>query len=458
MASWPNGWGWNDPSAIPPPGLYSMQRAGVPVTAHTSMQVDSVFTSLRVISNAFIKMGNPRAYSEILTEDNEIYREWLAKQPPILTNTFSVPQRGSTPPTGRVFNYDGWRRTIISLGLFGEAFWLTLTRDRLGYPSMIQVLHPAFVDVQPIKAGPMAGNPEIFYGSGPNRKLLPMEDVTWIPFMAFPGAARGLSAIEYAGVAFALALAAMEYGQRWFAQGASPSFILSTEQTLGQEEVERIARKFLVEHSGLQAAHIPLVLDSGLKADKISSTPDEAQYLNTLEYARSCVAAWFGLPPHLVGGSKEAGTSWGKTIEEQAMQFVDFTMSGYIVPIQEALSSLLPAGTSAAFDDSYIQRADAGSLSQLITAKRSTGVETQNEIRVHDLHRRPLKGGDELLVPLNSNASGQAGTLLQTEAGEIDPKLAPVPPAATPAPPEQKMARLEENMRRLQEAVENVSS
>ena len=57
MCSWPTGWGLNDPSAIPPPGLCSMQRAGVPVTTQTSLQVDSVFTALRVLSNAVIKDG-----------------------------------------------------------------------------------------------------------------------------------------------------------------------------------------------------------------------------------------------------------------------------------------------------------------------------------------------------------------------------------------------------------------
>lgn len=437
--------------------MFSSQRAGVPVTAHTSLQVDSVFTSLRVISNAFIKMGNPRAYTEALTADNEPYREWMSTQPLILTNTFGSPQRGSTPPTGRVFQYDGWRRTIISLGLFGEAWWLTLTRDRMGFPTMIQVLHPAFIDVQPIKSGPLAGNPQIFYGSGPDRRVLPMEDVTWMPFMAFPGAARGLSAIEYAGVAFALALAAMEYGQRWFAQGASPSYILSTDQKLGQEEVERIARKFLVEHSGLQAAHIPLVLDSGMKAEKISATPDEAQYLKTLEYARSIVAAWFGLPPHLVGGANDKGNVWGKTVAEQGMQMVDFTMSGYIIPVQESLSSLMPPGEFAAFDESFIQRADPASLAGLITAERSAGVVTQNEVRVHDLRRKPKPGGDELLVPMNTNASGPAGTLLATEAGELDPKLAPAPLELPPEPPEQKMARMEDNIHYLQEAVERLT-
>jgi HK97 family phage portal protein len=404
-----------------------MQRAGVPVTAHTALQVDSVFTSLRVLSNAIIKMGNPRAYTEELTTDNEPYRVWLQKQPQILTNTFGSPQRGSTPLSGRVWQYDGIRRTVISMGLFGEAFWLTLLRDRMGMPLMVEVLHPAFVEATIDK---VTGQPVYFYGSGVYKKKLPLEDVTWIPFMAFPGAARGLSSIEYAGVAFALALAAMEYGQRWFAQGASPSFILSTEQKLGQEEVERIARKFLIEHSGLNSAHLPLVLDSGIKAEKVSSTPDEAQYLKTLDYARSVVAAWFGLPSHLVGGSNDRGNVWGRTVAEQGMQMIDYSLSGYIVPLNEAFSSMLPETQFAALDDSLISRADPDSMAKLIMAKRTVGVETKNEIRVHDLKRPPKPGGDELLDPLNSNASPPVGGLFAEEgADELGiPKPTPEPP------------------------------
>lgn len=418
LVGWPNGYGYNDPSAIPPPGLYQTMRAGVPVTAHTSLQIDSVFTALRVISNAIIKMGSPRAYTESLTPDNEPYRNYLADQPPILTRTFGP----------NVMNYDGRRRTIISMGLFGEAFWLTLLRDRLGYPTVVEVLHPAFLEV---KVNKKTGQPEYRYGSGQYKKQLAIEDVTWIPFMAFPGASRGLSAIEYAGVSFALALAAMEFGQRWFAQGASPSFILSTEQKLGQEEVERIARKFLIEHSGLQSSHLPLVLDSGLKADKISSTPDEAQYLNTLEYARSCIAAWFGLPPHLVGGANDKGNVWGKTIQEQGMQLVDFTISGYIVPLEEAYSSMLPSGVNCAFDESHIQRADAANLAHLILAERTAGIETINEIRVHERKRKPVEGGDDPFVPLNSNTSPPVGTVL---ADELAKDTGQTPPPATPPP------------------------
>lgn len=413
MAGWPNGWGWNDPAAIPPPGLYNQQRAGVPVTVHTAMQIDAVYTALRVLSNAVIKLGCPRAFTEALDADNRPYRQWLAQQPPILSQTFGP----------SVFQFDGTARTVVSLGLYGEAFWYVLERDRLQYATCVEVLNPALVDVK--------RDGSIWYGTGTSRLELDWANVIHIPFLSMPGAQRGLNSIEYAGVSYALALAAMEYGQRWFAQGASPSYLLSTDQKLGQEEVKRIAQKFLIEHSGLQAAHLPLVVDSGLKVDKIQSTPDEAQYLNTLEYARRVIAAFFGLPTHLVGGTADGGNVWGGTVEQQSIQMVAFTISGYTVRLDEAFSRLLPEGQSAALDDEKLIVSDAASMAKLIQMLRLTGVETPNEIRVGKFRKRPREGGDDLLTPLNSNTSPAVGAVFAEEvADDLD---VTVPAAAPPA-------------------------
>lgn len=403
MSSWPNGYSMMDPAAIPPPGMYHQQRAGVPVTIHTAMQVDSVFTSLRVLSNAVIKLGDPMAYTEKLDKDNRVYRAYLAEQPPVLSCTWGP----------GVFQYDGTARTVVSLGLFGEAFWYTIERDDLQFPTAVEVLNPAFVDTsKPNK---------VFYGSGNNKVELNPADLTHIPFLAMPGAQRGLNSIEYAGVAYALALAAMEYGQRWFSQGASPSYLLSTDMKLGQEEVKRIAEKFLIEHSGLQAAHLPLVVDQGLKVERIQSTPDEAQYLNTLEYARRVIAAWFGLPTHLVGGTADGGNVWGGTVEQQSIQMIAFTLSGYTARLNAAWSSLLPTGVKAALDEEPLRHPDAAALAKLIQMSRLTGVETANEIRVHRLNLAPHPDGDELIQPLNSNTSPTVGAVFGEEvADELD--------------------------------------
>jgi HK97 family phage portal protein len=388
--------------------MYQMQRAGVPVTVHTTLQIDSVYTACRVLTNAIIKMGNMRGYTKTLDKDNVPYRQWMETPPPLLENTW-----------GGMFQFDGMTRTIMSMALFGEAFWYTLTRDRLMNPSALEVLHPAFMEVKKVKQDDGTSVINYIYGSGANKKTLDPGSVTHIPFMALPGATRALNTIQYGGVAFALALAALEYGQRWFAQGASPSFLLSTDQKLGKEEVERIADKFMIEHSGLQAAHIPLVVDSGMKVEKISSTPDEAQYLQTLQYARMVIAAWFGLPSHLVGGTADKGNVWGKSIQEQGIQLIDFTLSGYITRIEEAMSSLLPTKQYAAFNTASIQRASYTDLAAYLTAVRTTTLMTPNELRSSALEMGPSEDpvGDQLAAPLASNAppgapgaAGQAAT------------------------------------------------
>lgn len=419
LTSWPNGYGLSDPAAIPPPGMGSMMRAGVPVTLHTALQVDAVMTSCRVLSNAIVMLGNARAYTEQLDARNRPFKKYLADQPQILTQTFGP----------KVMQADGMTRTVFSLAIFGEAFWYTIELDKLQHPTCVEVLNPALVEFK---------KDLIFYGAGSSKVPLDPERLTHIPFMALPGAERGLSSIQYGGVNFALALAAMEYGQRWFAQGASPSYILSTEQKLGQDEVRRIAEKFLLEHSGLQASHLPLVVDSGLKVEKVQSSPDEAQYLQTLEYARRVIAAYFGLPAHLVGGMQNSSSVWGGTIEQQSIQMTLFTLSGYIVRINEALSSLCPTEVSAALSDTALRVPDAAALAKLVQMLRLSGVETTNEIRVDYLGKEPIEGGDQLVQPLNSNTSPFVGGVfaeeIADELGLPDPNTAP--PAGSDAAPD----------------------
>lgn len=393
---WPTGYGLSDPAAIPPPGMYQMNRAGVPVTPHTSMQVDAVHTSLRVLSNAIIKTGDLYSYTWANDAQGRPYKVRDSIQPNILTNTFGP---GNGAGGLQSWQYNGRRQLVISMALFGEAFTYTLERDYLGFPRTIEVLAPMFVGLEKDK---QTGANVWTYGSGNNKIILDNNNLTHIPFITMPGAARGLSGIEYGGINFALALAALEYGQRWFAQGASPSYLLSTEMKLGPDEVKRIAETFLVEHSGLQAAHLPLVLDSGMKASKISSTPDEAQYLATLTYTRNCIGAWFGLPAHLIGGDADKGNLWGKSLQEQSYQMVDFTLSGYFVPLAEAHSSWLARGHYAAFNEHALLKANYEDMAALISSSRTAGIHTQNDIRTTYFDLPPEPGGDDINAELNS--------------------------------------------------------
>ena len=243
-----------------------MSRAGVMVTPASLLQVDVVFTALRIIDNHVMRMGNLRAYKEQMWgDDNVNYRLFLKKQPPILTDTWG----------GRMTQSDGMSRTVWSMGLFAEAFWYVALRDRLAYPEALDVLHPAFMEIKVADSQAVArgwaknvGDPIYEYGTGQDKRILDPDDVIHIRGKSLPQSRRPLSPIEYAGVAGALAMAAYEFGSAWFAQGSAPSFILSTDQKLGTAEVERIAKRFAAKTSGLVNAHMNVVLDSGLQADE----------------------------------------------------------------------------------------------------------------------------------------------------------------------------------------------
>jgi len=397
------------------------QRAGVLINEHNMLMVDVVFTALRIISNNIIKLGNMRAYKEKLSPDNIPYKVWQAKSPDLLVETWGGPKQ--------MLQSTGMNRTIFSMALMGEVFWYVVLRDEMQMPWVLDVLNAAFLE---IKNDPLTGDPIYFYGSGNSRVKLDPADIIHIPFKSLPAARRALNPVEYASIASALALAAYEFGSTWFSQGASPDFILTTDAKLGQEEVNRIAQKFLIEHGGPQQAHLPLVLDRGLKATKVMASPDEAQYLNSLEYARSVVASWFGIPADAVANTlQRVSPPPVGSRQESAQDFLQNCLSGYIVPLEEAMTSLLPVGIGAAWDEGKLTRPNAMAQADRITALRTSNVMSINEIRSRELGLCPVEGGDEVLAPLASNVSPQqtaaAAAPAQTPAKPPVPAKLPVP-------------------------------
>lgn len=397
-----------------------MQRAGVQVTPHTLLGVDVVFTALRVISNNIIKLGNQRAYKEALTEDNFPYRKYLAKQPSLLTSTFGGPRR--------MMQSTGWDRTIWSMALFGEVFWYIVLRDELQFATTLDVLHPAFML---IKSDPLTGEPIYEYGSGNKKVILDPEDVIHIPFKSLPAARRALNPVEYAGVAGALAMAAYEFGSTWFSQGTSPDFILTTDAKLGQEEVQRIAQKFLIEHGGLGQSHLPLVLDRGLKAEKVMASPDEAQYLNTLTVMRSVLFSWFGVEFLSADPLQRTTPPAPGAREDMMASFAQDTLSGYVVPLEEAMSSLLPAGVNSAWDEGKLSRPNAATLGAEVMAYRQSQTWTINELRGRKFQLGPIPGGDDALAPLASNVAPSQTDAQDAAKGDSKPP-APAVPAKAP--------------------------
>jgi HK97 family phage portal protein len=402
---------------VPPHGFDTLNRAGVNVTPKTVLSIGVVQRCLEVIQNAFFVMGNPRPYRVQWDRDGFPYTAWIPGTNTAFPALLNAPWGTQPFADNAAVPYNvGIGKTVVSMGLFGEAWWLIKARDYYGNASALEPLHPAFVEQ---KVDPDASKLEsVWYGTGAKRVELDPADLVHIPRMILPGDRSGLSPIKNEAPIFAIAIAAVQYSQMWFAQGGQPSYVLSTDKKLGQDEIDRIFEHLLLEHSGLQKAYTPLILDSGVKPEIVGVDPEKSQMISTLQYVRSEITGYFGIPAHLVGGTGDTGNVWGKGIQEENFSLIDYTFSGYKVPIEEGFTQITPRGQFVGIDERQLGRANALDTSRSTLANRTAGKTTQNEERRID-GLPPLPGGDDLNQPLNSNAPavGPSGAPVGSESG-----------------------------------------
>lgn len=382
------GVGWSDPSAIPPNSAFSRQLAGVVINENTALQILTVMACVRLISgvvsrlplDAFVRQGKTRVP--------------LEPEPAILSDPFAGFSRR-----------DGIRQGVISLMLTGNAYYLVVARDGNGRPLMLMPLPPQQVTVRIVK-----GHVEYKV----NHRPVPSADVVHLRWVTLPGGVVGLSPIEYAAQGLGISLGAEEYGARFYAQGSHLSGVLESDQTLSKETARRIAYDFQNRHGGLAQAHLPLVLDSGLKWAPIQVPPEAAQFLATRAFQRGEIAMLYGVPPHLIGDTSKS-TSWGTGIQDQKLDFSTFTLEDYTAIFEDAWNGMTPAGVRCKFNFDALLRANTVDRYNAYLVGRTGGWLSNEEIRaLEDMEPSGDPVMDKYDQPLNSSPkpapAGSKGT------------------------------------------------
>lgn len=393
---------WSDSliysAAVPPHGFSTLSRGGVNITEHTVTQAGPVNRALSVITNNMLIMGAPRPYTWAYDDQNRAYHKAVAPIPPVLLDPWGADCLPS----------EGMTQIIYSMGLFGEAYCLVLTRDDMGNPTSLEILPAPFVDADKDDQG---NKVYALVGLGTVQPL-PAEDVVHIRLRARPGAIKAASSLQEENLGYALFLAAAQFGLQYFGQGVHSSFVLTTDQQLNDTVIDRIMAKLIVEHTGLNMAHLPMIFSSGIKPQQMTVTPEQAQMLGTLLSATDDIAAYFGIPSEWLGGSPNPN-SIGKTFEEQCTFVAQETMPAYYTAIQETFASMLPKGQYCQYNTRKLVRADSANFARELLSIRTGAIMTQNDVRMDFYDLPPLPGGDDLNAPLASNqAPGMTGQVM----------------------------------------------
>jgi HK97 family phage portal protein len=203
-----------------------------------------------------------------------------------------------------------------------------------------------------------------------------------------PGQLLGLSPVAYAKQTIGVGLAAERYGARWFGDQAIPSGVLTSDQRLGQEAADGLKARWKQAHQGRREI---AVLGSGARFQPVSISPEESQFLGTLDAGVNAIARIYGIPPEMIGGTT-AGHEAYSSPEMRSLDLLTWTIRPWLVRLENAISALLPATQRARFNAGGMVRASLRDRYEAHKVAIEAGFLTVNEVRELE-DRGPLPEG-----------------------------------------------------------------
>lgn len=237
-------------------------------------------------------------------------------------------------------------QNIVSLASTGNFYWEVLG-DVLE-PSALPVLNPLDVRILTNGAGRVTGY--TYRG-----RELPPSRVKHGTLMRVPGSAYGLGPIQAAQQDLRGAIDTRDYAANWLDGGGQPNGILSSDQILTAEKAKEYKTTWN-ETAG--AKNGAAVLGQGLKYQPIFLSPKDVQFIEAQQFNVTTIARMFGTPASLMLAAVEGNSQTYANVEQDWLAYVRFALMGYLVEIEDALSSMLPGKQQARFNIEALLRAD----------------------------------------------------------------------------------------------------
>ena len=374
--------------------------SGKKVNERSAMQMTAVYSCVRILSEAvaslplhFYKYGENG--SKVKAVDHPLYMLLHDEPNPEMTSFV-------------------FRETLMThLLLWGNAY-AQIIRNGKGEIIALYPLMPDRMKVDRDEHGRLYYEYQVSSDDAPTNKgatvKLTPDEVMHIPGLGFDGLV-GYSPIAMAKNAIGLAIAAEEYGSKFYANGAAPSGVLEHPGTL--KDPSKVRDSWSQTFGGSANSHKVAVLEEGMKYTPISISPNEAQFLETRKFQIDEIARIFRVPPHMVGDLEKSSFS---NIEQQSLEFVKYTLDPWVSRWEQNMArSLLTAEEKQnyfiKFNVDGLLRGDYQSRMNGYATARQNGWMSANDIReLENLDRIPAElGGDLYLINGNMTKLEDAG-------------------------------------------------
>jgi HK97 family phage portal protein len=277
--------------------------------------------------------------------------------------------------------YELVHQIVASMALHGNAY-VHLDRDKRGEIIGLVPLHVYQMQVLP--TGDQTGRKYLHLGNE-----IPAEDLIHLRWFTPPQSLVGVSPLIQSRNLIGLAMAMDRHLGQFYAEGATPSSILETDQKLTNEQAQIIRNTWEATHKRHRR---PAVLSDGLKWKPITTSAADNEMIATREQLIRDIARVFRIPAHLILASG-GDTQTYQNVEQASLNFLTHTITPWIRRVEIGLSKVLPNGTDIAFDTSSLLRTDALTRAKVNMLNVQIGARTPNEVRqIEGLE--PYVGGD----------------------------------------------------------------
>jgi len=325
------------------------------VTTESAMRLSAVWACVRLLAG----LGSTLPLDQQRTRDGitvDVSRSTL----------FDQPQPGTTLST---WLYQVWSSMLTA----GNAYGLVTEVGANGWPTTVELLDPSVVQwradeqrgwVVMVDRQEMARWPE-----GP----------LWhVPIFTMPGAPFGMSPIQNAKQTIAGGLSAERFGTDFFVGGGTPNAILYSDSELTQEQAQGIKSAFVGTTAGNRE---PAVMGAGLRYERISVSPDEAQFLDSQRFTVEQIARIYGVFPEMIGGATSGSSVTYANREQRAADFLTFGLMPYLIALEDGLSGLVPRPNRVKFNVDGVLRSDLKTRYEAHAIAVTNGFLTVDEVR-----------------------------------------------------------------------------
>lgn len=358
-------------------GIGAIMRSGVNINEQTALSISTVYACVYKIASTVASLG-----LKIYVKNGRNVDE--ANMHPAYALISEQPNENQTA-------FEFWESIVASAVMYGCGFAI-IERNPRGYGERLVLCHYYDVDLKDV-------NGEYIYHVKDYGMVMP-ENMLEICNL------NRMSPIRLHRENLGLAKASQDFGSEYFGQKGQMTGVLASDQPLRKEQMDVIQNSW--NNSAMNAG--TKLLPFGFKYQRITITPDEAQFIETRKFQAEEICRIFSVPPSLV---QLPSQSTFNNVEQQNLQFARHTIAPWVKRIEQEIDRKLILGFErpdvySRFNMNDLHRGDLATRTNYYNQMLQSGVMSINEVRTAE-SMNPVEFGDVHTIQINQISLDRLG-------------------------------------------------